>query len=103
MSTDDLGQELHDKATRGGVLSADEQTLLDKWYALHDQQESAALAGTGPTDALAALQAQVTAAVAQLSTVSQRIQVLSGENDALRQEVAALQRQLALRTTAQTA
>jgi hypothetical protein len=101
MSTNDHGQELHDKLTRGGVLSADEQALLQQWYALHDQRESAALVGTGPPAPLAALQAQVTAAVAQLSTVTQRIQVLTGENEALRQEVAALQRQLALR--AQTA
>jgi hypothetical protein len=45
---DKRGQELHNKATRGELLSAEEYALLTQWYAWHDQQESAALARRHP-------------------------------------------------------
>ena len=40
----DLGQRLHDRATRGESLSADEQVQLREWYALQDHAEAARLA-----------------------------------------------------------
>ncbi len=101
MITDSVGQQLHDQATRGVVLTAEAQAQLEEWYAQQDRRESVALAGLAPPQTLADLQVQVDAAVGQLATVSQRIQVLAGENEAVRKEVAALQRQLAQRTTAQ--
>ena len=36
MITDDRGKSLHDKATRGEVLSDAEQAQLEQWY---DRQE----------------------------------------------------------------
>jgi phosphoglycerate-specific signal transduction histidine kinase len=95
MSTDDLAKQLHDKATRGIVLSAAEQAQLDIWYAEQDQAEGAILALTTPPDTLATLHTQVDTAVSQLLTVTQRIQELAAQNDVLRHDIAALQRQLA--------
>ena len=103
MSHDTLAQQLHDKATRGGVLTAAEQAQLDTWYAQQDQEESATFASTQTLQSLSELQAQVAAAVAQLQTVTQRIQVLIAENEAVRREIAALHDQLAHRPTPSSA
>ena len=103
MSKDELAQQLHDKATLGESLSAEEEALLQQWYARQDQDEDAMLTRTVPPESVAALQTQVDAALAQLLTVSQRIQVLTAENEAVRRDIAALQRLLSQRSTAQPA
>jgi len=59
MSTDELVKQLHDKATRGIVLSTIEQAQLDAWYAQQDQEEGALLTQTSPPGTLVALQTQV--------------------------------------------
>jgi hypothetical protein len=43
ITPDDVGKRLHDKATRGLTLSAEEQALLNEWYARHDAEEAAIL------------------------------------------------------------
>jgi hypothetical protein len=103
MSGTRLPQELHDRATRGVPLSDEEQAQLDQWYARQDQDEDAALTRTPAPPSVTALQAQVDAAVAQLLTVTQRIQTLAAENEAVRREIAVLQRQLAQRPATQPA
>lgn len=95
MSHDALAQQLHDKVTRGGVLSAAEQAQLDRWYAQQDQEETTALASTQTPQSLSEVQTQIEATVAQLQTVTQRIQVLIADNEAVRREIAALHDQLA--------
>lgn len=40
MISDDLGKQLHDKATRGLALTRSEQTQLEAWYELQDQVEA---------------------------------------------------------------
>ena len=103
MSKDEFAQQLHDKATRGESLSAEEEALLQQWYARQDQEEGAMLTRTAPPESVAALQTQVDAALAQLLTVSQRIQALTAENEAVRRDIAALQRLLSQRSTVQPA
>lgn len=103
MSTDELAKQLHDKATRGIALSTAEQAKLEAWYAQQDTEENAILARTTPPQTLVTLQVQVDTAVAQLLTVTQRIQELVAQNDALRRDIAALQRQLAQTPTVQPA
>jgi hypothetical protein len=39
MIPDVVGQQLHDKATRGVALSVEEQAVLTEWYARHDEEE----------------------------------------------------------------
>lgn len=97
MSTNDDARQLHEKATRGVALTAEEQARLEQWYALQDQAEGAAHGQALPPHAVADLRGQVDAALAQLTVVTQRIQTLTDENEALRRETAVLQQQLAQR------
>ena len=90
MSLDELAQQLHDKATRGLALSAEEQAQLEAWYAKQDQQERAVLDPTGSSQRLATLDTQVETALAQLLTATQRIQELTVHNETLRHEIAVL-------------
>lgn len=94
MSTTELVKQLHDQATRGTTLSPSEQTQLDAWYAQQDHEEDALLTQVSPPQTLVALQIQVDTAVAQLLTVTQRLQELANHNDTLRRDITALQQQL---------
>jgi hypothetical protein len=98
MSLEERVRHLHDTVTRGGSLSAEEQAQLDAWYAEQDQQEGAVLGPAGASPRLSVLHTQVETALAQLLTVTQRIQTLTAQNDTLRREIAVLQRQLPLAT-----
>src|SRR5262245_52553557 len=100
MSTDESLRQLHDKATRGVMLSADEQARLDAWYTQQDREEDIVLAQMLPPQTLATLQAQVDTVVSQMQVVTQRIQELLLSNESLRHEIITLQRQL---TRVQTA
>jgi hypothetical protein len=100
---DDLGQQLHDRATRGEPLGAEEQAQLQEWYARHDQEEMTRLAAAPLPRDLVELQALVQQATAQLVTQAQRIQALTAENAQLRREIAVLQKQLLSKLTAQPA
>ncbi len=94
MTPDEMGVHLHDKATRGLPLSAEEQSLLAAWYARQDEGESRQLAGAGAPSRLTALREQVGSTLAQIIAVSQRIQSLNQENEALRKEIASLEQRL---------
>jgi hypothetical protein len=101
MVTDQLGQQLHDRATRGQPLSADERSQLSEWYVQKEGEEAEMLGAARPAHDLSALRAQVNAAVAKLNHVSLRLQAVEAENDGLRREIAALQQKLSQRTMAQ--
>jgi chromosome segregation ATPase len=96
MTRDEHAHLLHDRATRGEVLSSEEQLRLEHWYAEQDRAEQAVL-DANQTTTRATLQQQVDAALAQLHSVVQQIEDLSHQNDALRRNIAAAQRQLAQR------
>ena len=94
MPTDTLPTQLHDKATRGIPLSADEQAELDAWYAEQDRAENHLLGVTGAPESPADLQAQVEDALNQLLKTTQKIQELTAQNEAVRREITELQRHL---------
>jgi peptidoglycan hydrolase CwlO-like protein len=94
MISDELGKQLHDRATRGETLSAQERASLETWYAAQDRAEMTALNLTTP-ETVAVLQAQVDSVLEQLETAAKRIQELARENDRLRSEIAVLHRRLA--------
>ena len=94
MVSDELGKQLHDRATRGETLSAQERALLETWYAAQDRAEMDTLDLTTP-ETVAILQAQVDSVLEQLETAAKRIQELAQENDKLRGEIATLHRRLA--------
>ncbi|TEU12468.1 MAG: hypothetical protein E3J21_21040 [Anaerolineales bacterium] len=95
MVSDELGKQLHDRATRGEALSPEEQAQLKDWYATQDRSEADQLGFTATAETVDLLQAQIDSAVAQLATITRRIQEIATENKALRREIAALCRQLA--------
>jgi hypothetical protein len=92
MVSDELGLKLHDRATRGERLSAEEQAQLEAWYAVQDRAEMAHLDLTEPARDLSALQAQVDSATARVATISKQIQKLATVNAALRREISMLRR-----------
>ena len=103
MISEDIAQQLHDRYTRGERLSAKEQASLKNWYALQDNAESDALGLTEDEKALTTLQTQIEAALTQLTIVTQRIQEVASENEALRRETVHLRQQLAYRPAVQMA
>jgi thiazole synthase ThiGH ThiG subunit len=94
MNSDDLGRDLHDRATRGEQLSPENQMQLEAWYIAQDRVEMEILNGTMQARDSALLQTQVDAAMEQLTTLSRRIQKTAAENAALRREINILRRRL---------
>lgn len=93
---DALPQILHDKATRGGILTGVERATLEAWYERQDAEESAQLAASAPASAsLDELRVEVSEALTRLQEVTRRIQAQSAENQTLRRENAALFERLA--------
>ncbi|MGV0025002.1 hypothetical protein [Phormidesmis priestleyi] len=84
MINDDFAIHLHDKSTRGIVLSEQERTQLEQWYTVQDEMESAMLSGNQTPQTLQALQTQVDTTIAHIFTVTQKIQNLSAENEVRR-------------------
>lgn len=103
MIPDDLGQRLHDRATRGEQLSADDRGQLQEWYAQNDREEMVRLASTPAPRDLAQLQAQVQRAAGQLVAQAHRIQELTAENAELRHAISTLEKRLADRRRTQPA
>jgi hypothetical protein len=82
------GQQLDDRTTRGEALSDEERAMLHSWYARQDREEGYLLEQGNGIATLVGLQAQVDAAVRQLSSVTERIQAINAENEAVRHEIA---------------
>lgn len=96
MISDELGMELHDRYTLDEPLTPQEQAQLEAWYAQKDSAEAALLEKNQPQlPSLTMLQAQLDATLAQLTAVIQRLQQITLENDAIREEIAGLKQQLA--------
>ncbi|MBM3143681.1 MAG: hypothetical protein FJ010_01675 [Chloroflexi bacterium] len=103
MISNDTAKKLHDRASRGEALSAEEQKRLLDWYATQDTAESKLLELTTSEKRVVSLQSQVDAALKQLMTVTKRIQEVASENETLRREIAALRHQLVQQLGAQPA
>jgi predicted RNase H-like nuclease (RuvC/YqgF family) len=103
MISDELGYQLHERASRGRPLTAAERAQLEAWYAEKDRAEMEQLGMTAPDKDLTGLQAQVDLAAAQVAAIGRRIQRLAAENANLRREVGTLRRQLARQPALQPA
>jgi hypothetical protein len=95
MVPDDLGQQLHDKETRGEPLTPPESAQLDEWYRQQDAAEVAAINGNNGTLAVAVLRKQVNEALDQMKAVAGDIHELANTNERLQNEVATLRARLA--------
>ncbi len=96
--TDDIGKDLHDRATRGESLSPDERRRLEAWYAAHDAAEARDLAAEDAQHK--SLEAQIKATLSQITRVTQQLQDGIAENAALRKEIASLRLRLSEESTA---
>jgi hypothetical protein len=103
MNSNELGQQLHDKATRGASLTPQEQNSLDAWYAQEDATEKESLHSGGNGENVGAIREQVDAALEQLGVAIRRVQEIAAANESLRQEVSALQHRLAQSSAPQSA
>ncbi|WP_020396731.1 hypothetical protein [Thiolinea disciformis] len=90
MITDELGVQLHDKATRGLVLTEAEQQQLEQWYAEKDQEEGLVLANSTSSNVNPNLQAKIDATLIQIVVMAKRLQEIVLENQQLRQEITSL-------------
>jgi len=91
---DELGRQLHDRATRGEELSKEDQILLDAWYEVQDRSEMKSLNLAATDEAKTTkLQKEIDSVLIQLRTSTKRIQEITRENDMLRQEIARMRYQ----------
>lgn len=96
-------QHLHARATQGEELTVEEQAELAQWYEDQDDAEEILLHVPTSSDENTSLKGQVHETLEQLRVVTERIQALSVENDAVRQEITHLQQRLASQTNPRAA
>jgi hypothetical protein len=96
MISENTGNYLHDKATRGEILSDEEQALLCEWYRIQDKIESEMLGSVSvsPESGLQNLKTQIGTSLTELIAVTRRIQIIISENEALKHEIAVLHSRL---------
>jgi hypothetical protein len=95
MNLDVLGPQLHHRSTLDEPLSAEEQVLLDTWYAEQDAIEAAILAKSQVVlPDLNELQGAIDRTLTQLSLSVQQLQTITQQNKSLRKENAQLKQQL---------
>jgi len=101
MVSDASGQQLHDRATRGEILSAEEQAHLNTWYDEQDRAEMRTLEPGVPSENQAYLQAEIDRILQQIGNATRRIQEISQQNELLRQDIVQFRHQLAQRVAVQ--
>jgi len=95
MISENSGQSLHDKATRGDILTDNEQIMLSEWYESQDEIEAGMLGITvGYENTNQSLQKQIGTGLEKLMSVIQQIKRIITENEALKREIAVLQSQM---------
>ena len=87
------GAILHDRATRGEVLTEPEQAALEAWYRQQDEAEVRQL-HEGQLQTLEGIPGDVQGVLSRIKETASRIQVLDLQNASLRQEIASLQQRL---------
>ncbi|MCI5149879.1 MAG: hypothetical protein D3916_10925 [Candidatus Electrothrix sp. MAN1_4] len=100
MSSDKIGRQLHDKATRGKALTSEEHEVLEKWYARHDNAESELLNRDHEPQAEHILHKQIDPILTRIGTTAEQIHNLTDENRMLKKNISKLQRQLAEKNSA---
>lgn len=84
--TNNLMQILHDRATRGEVLSETEQMQLSNWYELQDKLESDSLNKIDVKEILSKRNMQIESALSEIAKITSTIQKILSENEKIRRE-----------------
>jgi hypothetical protein len=92
MISNEVGQQLHDRATRGEPLSEEEQALLDAWYARQDAEEAEQLAA-GRLEHETSLREGMKNLLVRMTLLTRKMQETIEESEQLNKELAALYEQ----------
>lgn len=92
MITNEIGQRLHNRATRGEVLPVEEQKLLDAWYAQQDAEEREQLA-IGRLEERFSLRERMKDTLARMTVLTQKMQETLAESKQLQEEFTAILQQ----------
>ena len=87
------GAILHDRATRGEVLTEPERAALEAWYRQQDEAE-VRLLHAEQLPILEGIPGDVQGVLSRIKETASRIQALDLQNASLRQEIASLQQRL---------
>jgi hypothetical protein len=90
---DKLGVKLHDRATTGGQLSAEEQEQLRSWYDAKDREEAEMLRANRKnlfTDG--EIDERIRETLRVIQTLLKKTEETEAENELLRQEIAELRK-----------
>jgi peptidoglycan hydrolase CwlO-like protein len=98
MISEETGKKLHDRVTRGKILSPEERNLLQTWYEAQDEEESRLLSSGTETET--ALRKQTDSVLIRIGTVSSEIRKTIDDNNMLKEEIRRLQQQLSQKITA---
>ncbi len=92
MIPDEIGQRLHDRATRGESLSAEERAILDSWYARQDTEEGELFAA-GRSGSKTALRERIKDTLTRMSMLTGKMQDVLAESKQLQDELVAIIRE----------
>lgn len=101
--SDQRGIELHDRATRGMVLTDAEQAELDAWYQRLDHEELHAVSINDSEKDQQRLRGELDIALDKLQKVVGQIRETESQNETLRNEISRLQEQILSRQESQPA
>jgi hypothetical protein len=79
MTPNDVGQQLHDKATRGLPLTPGDQVLLNAWYARLDEEERLELTPRQQQSPAGVVQAESNELLGEMLRTAQEIQALKAQ------------------------
>lgn len=103
MISNEIGLELHDRHTRGLVLSDEEKDILDQWYEEQDVEEANEVSLTRYEVNFPDFQRQINLALESILKMSEQLQQLIQENAKIRAENQTLKEQIAQRLSQQAA
>ncbi|MFZ2901015.1 MAG: hypothetical protein WA004_20455 [Saprospiraceae bacterium] len=86
MTEDEKGKSLHDRASRGEILTEEERQFLKRWYAKMDLEELVSFNIPKEPETIGLLKTQINAVVARLDKTVNRIQQIVITNRKLRAE-----------------
>lgn len=86
MNLEEEAKKLHDRATRGEILSVEEQTALQNWYDEQDRAEDLLL-NQNRTDSNSAIsREQLNAKLSEISQAALDVERIARQNEIIRRE-----------------